>query len=504
MINTEQSILKLKRLGIDTYTEPVIYLHQDSHICRSEGWVAQARVKIKLNGRTLIATLNTIENNLLHRNEASLSNYAWNFLDAKEGDDIQISHPMALDSLSYIRSKVYGNHLNAEQMNLIIKDIVAGNLSDIHIAMFLTASAGEGLNQKEILHLTNAMIQSGQKLSWPSELIVDKHCIGGVPGNRTTLIIVPIVAEFGLMIPKTSSRAITSPAGTADTMEVFAPVNLNLETMNQIVEKENGCIAWGGSVSLSPADDLLIRIERSMNLDSEGQMVASILSKKISAGSNHLVIDVPIGPTAKMRTSERSESLKKILESISSAFGVKLKTIFSDGTQPIGRGIGPALEARDILAVLKNEKDAPQDLIDHALTLAGAIIEFSPTVLPGTGKTIAREILTSGRAYTKFVKICEAQGGMFEIPLAKYQHPIVSNKNGKITQINCRHLAQVAKLAGAPIFKTSGVDFLVKQNMRVNKGQPLFVIHANAKGELDYALSFLEQGHTIVRIEEHP
>ena len=150
------------------------------------------------------------------------------------------------------------------------------------------------------------MVKTGKILTWPSDLIVDKHCVGGLPGNRTTLIVVPIVAAFGLMIPKTSSRAITSPAGTADTMEVFAPVNLDIKTMRKVVEQENGCIVWGGSVSLSPADDLLIRIERPMDLDSEGQLVASILSKKIAAGSNHLVIDIPIGSTAKIRTCTTS------------------------------------------------------------------------------------------------------------------------------------------------------------------------------------------------------
>ncbi len=502
MISSDYSTLHLKKLGIDTYTEPVIYLRRDSYICRSEGWTAEARVKVSHNGNSLIATLNTVETDLLRRNEASLSTYAWNFLKAKEGDEIKISHPKALDSLSFIRSKVFENRLTAEQMNLIIKDIVEGNLSDIHIAMFLTALAGKGLNQEETLNLTSAMINSGRILSWPADLVVDKHCVGGLPGNRTTLILVPIVAAFGLMIPKTSSRAITSPAGTADTMEVFAPVNLDLATMKRVVKHENACIAWGGSISLSPADDLLIRVERSMNLDSEGQMVASILSKKISAGSNHLVIDIPIGPTAKIRTLEQAKKLKSTLEAVSKAFSLKLTTIFSDGFQPIGRGIGPALEARDVLAVLKNEKNAPQDLMDHALDLAGAVIEFSPDVKQGTGKTIAKEILISGKAYKKFVAICEMQGGMFEIPIAKYRHTITAKVAGTITAVNNRNLAQLAKLAGAPIFKTSGVDFLVKLGMRVSKGQPLFTIHANAQGELDYAFSFLELGHKVVTIEE--
>lgn len=502
MKKEENATLQLKKLGIDTYTEAVVYLRKDSLVCRAEGWKAPARVKITHNGRSLIATLNTVETTLLRHNEASLSTYAWNFLAAMEGDSIKICHPKTLESLSHIRSKVYGNTLSSSQINLIIKDIIEGHLSDVHIAMFLTASAGDRLIPEEILDLTKAMIHSGQTLAWANGIVVDKHCVGGVPGNRTTLIIVPIVAAFGLMIPKTSSRAITSPAGTADTMEVFAPVELGLTKMHEIVNRENACIAWGGSMSLSPADDLLIRVERAMNLDSQGQMVASILSKKIAAGSNHLLIDIPIGPTVKIRSLQEAERLKQTLEMVSKTFSIKLSTIFSDGTQPVGRGIGPALEARDVLAVLKNEKDAPKDLLDHALTLAGAIIEFSPQVLAGTGKSIAQDILISGKAYKKFVAICEAQGGMFEIPTAKYQHVITAPKNGKISAINCRNLAQLAKLAGAPDFKTSGVDCLVKLNMPISKDQPLFILYTDAKGVLDYALSFLEQGHSLIEITE--
>ena len=223
-MSPHKSKLRLKCLGINTYNEPVIYMREDCDICMSEGFAAQARVKVTLNNKSLIATLNTIQTDvLLHRNEASLSTYAWNFLEAKSGDEISISHPNPLDSLSYIRAKIYGKELKTTEINHIIEDLVAGQLSDIHIAMFIAASAGNRFSKKETLDFTRAMINTGRTLSWPADIVVDKHCIGGLPGNRTTLIVVPIVAAFGLMIPKTSSRAITSPAGTADTMEIFAP-----------------------------------------------------------------------------------------------------------------------------------------------------------------------------------------------------------------------------------------------------------------------------------------
>ena len=493
--------LTLKYLGINTYKEPIIYMRSDCHICKSEGFDAQARVRVSLNNRSIVATLNTIDSNLLSDNQASLSEYAWKLLSAKEGDPISVSHPKPLDSLSYIRSKIYGHELKAEETKHIIDDLVAGQLSDINIAMYIAASAGAKLSKKEVFDLTKAMVDSGQRLTWDAPCVVDKHCVGGLPGNRTTPIIVSIVAAFGLMIPKTSSRAITSPAGTADTMEVFTSVDLDIPTMRRVVEQENGCLVWGGSMALSPADDLLIRIERTANIDSEEQMVASILSKKIAAGATHLLIDMPIGTTAKIRSIAHAEYLKKLLKSIAKEFGIETKVIFSDGSQPIGRGIGPGLEALDILAVLNRNPNAPQDLREHALMLAGQVIEFSPNITHGSGIKIATDILDSGRAFAKFQAICNAQGGMREIPQASFTHTIESKKSGIIVNIDNRQIARVAKLAGAPKSKSAGVELLVPLHSVVRKSQPLFKLYAETRGELNYALDFLKQGHEIFQIE---
>lgn len=492
--------MQLKYLGINTYKEPIIYMRKDCFICKSEGFNAQTRVVVKLNDRSIIATLNMVETDILKHNEASLSNYAWDLLSAKNGDEITIAHPKSLDSLSYIRSKIYGNELNYQETETIIKDIVSGQLSDINIAMFIAASAGNRLTQQEVLNLTRAMVDTGQKINWSSPLIVDKHSIGGLSGNRTTPIVVAIVAAYGLFIPKTSSRAITSPAGTADTMEVFTNVSIDIPSMKKIVEKEHGCITWGGAISISPADDLLIRIERTLNLDSVGQMVASILSKKIATGSNHIVIDVPIGTTAKIRSLAQAEQLKKLLHFVAHQFNIKIKVIFTDGSQPVGRGIGPALEARDILAVLKNDANAPSDLREHALILAGHLIEFCPKVKLHKGFEIAQQILSSGKALIKFQSICHAQGGMREIPIASYINTVESPYAGTILNIDNRHIATIAKLAGAPDAKSAGVELLVKLGTIVEKSQPLFKIHAETKGQLNYALDFLRQGHNIFQI----
>lgn len=492
--------LYLKNLGIDTYNEAVLYMRKDCHICQSEGFETPTRIQVTLKDKSIIATLNTIDTGLLKENEGSLSTYAWMELAAQEGDIITVSHPPTLQSLKYVHSKIYGTSLKKTEINAIIQDIVHGQFSDIHTTMFLTACAGVGLNINEILHLTQAMIKTGQRLKWPSNLIVDKHCIGGLPGNRTTLIVVPIVAAFGLTIPKTSSRAITSPAGTADTMEVFTSVNLNVESMRKVVERENGCIIWGGSVFLSPVDDALIRIERSMNLDTEGQMVASILSKKIAAGSNHVIIDIPVGPSAKIHSAKKAEALRHYLQIIGLQLGVQVKIVFTDGSQPVGRGVGPALEAMEVLAVLNGDPTASLDLRKRALLLASEIIEFSPHVEKGKGLEIATKLLESGKALKKFQAICAAQGDFKTPPKAAFTHVVESESKGIIRYIDNRRIAQIAKLAGAPKAKAAGLYLHVVLNEKVSKGQPLFTIHAESQGELNYALSYLTYEKNIYEI----
>jgi len=493
--------LTLTRLGIDTYNEAVVYMQKNCEVCRSEGFEVHARIRVSLGDKSVLATLNTIENGLLGPDQVSLSEYAWKLLGAKEGDTLGLVHPKPLQSLSFVRAKVYGQELSFPEIDGIIRDISQGNYSDIHIATFLTACSAGRLNSTEIVGLTKSMVSAGEQLTWGEDLIVDKHCVGGLPGNRTTLIIVPIVTAFGLMMPKTSSRAITSPAGTADTMETLAPVDLDLPSIRRVVEQEQGCIVWGGGVALSPADDIMIQVERVMDLDSEGQLIASVLSKKIAAGSNHIVVDIPVGPTAKVRTVDMAHNLRDLFILAANVLGIKLHVIISDGSQPVGRGIGPALEARDVLAVLQNQSDAPQDLREHALQLAGATLEFSPKIPVGKGYSIAKEILTDGRAWKKFQAICDAQGGMRELTTAKFTHTIESPYRGRVTAIDNRQLARIAKLAGAPHDQAAGVLLHTPLNRWVQTQEPLFTVHAESKGELNYALSLLERIPPIIQVE---
>jgi len=478
--------LKPVRLGIDTHQEMVVYLRRNSHVCRSEGFTSSNRVHIRQPG------------------EMGLSESAWKKLNPTADSVAQISHPNPVTSLSYLRHKVYGHRLNEHQTQAIIDDIVAGRYSDVHLSSFVTSCAGNAMNLDEIIALTKAMLKSGQQLKWGTDCVVDKHCVGGLAGNRTTPIVVAIVTACGGVMPKTSSRAITSPAGTADTMATMTQVDLKLNTLQKVVKEQGGCLAWGGSINLSPADDILIRIERMLDLDSEGQMVASVLSKKAAAGSTHVLIDIPIGPTAKVRSPEAADLLSSYLKKTGQALGLDVRIIRTDGTQPVGRGIGPALEAHDLLAVLRNKEDAPKDLRNRALTLAAELLEMANLSEPGQGLALAASTLDSGLALKKFMAICEAQGGFTEPGVAPYKYNWISKVSGKVTGIDNRQLSQLAKLAGAPEDPTAGVTLNVELNEQITPGQLLLTVHADSPGELQYAVNFLEAQANIIEISNEP
>lgn len=495
----ETSTLKLRRLKIDTDKRAVVYVHYQNSVYKAKGFESGIRVQVKTKTNSIIAMLAVISVDYLSPNEVGVSEYVWNLLKGIDGETVSLLYPDASPSLSYIRGKIHGKRLTQVMMETIIKDIIRGQLSDVQVAAFLTACTSGRLNIDEITSLTQAMIQSGKQLTWAEKIVVDKHCVGGVPGNRTTMIVVPIVAAFGLTIPKTSSRSITSPAGTADTMEVFAPVDLDYSRMREVVQREKGCLVWGGSSALSPADDMLIAVERELDLDSREQMVASILSKKIAAGATHLLIDIPVGASAKVRSIAEAKTLKRLIQQLSKRLGLVVKVVISDGSQPVGNGIGPALEARDVWRVLNNEKTASSLLRDRALYLAGILLEFSPTVKKGQGETIARGILESGQALEKFKAICEAQGGMRTIPVAPCQYAYLSPRSGTILSVDNRRLSHLAKAAGAPFDKVAGIDLHVMIGDRVKAKDPILTIHAASTGELDYAISYLESNNTFMQ-----
>ncbi len=492
--------LRIRRVAIDTWRENVAYLHRDCEVVRAAGFQALAKVTVRANGTTINAVLNVVDDAaIVPPGELGLSEDAFARLGIAVGHAAQVLPAEPPASLPALHRKIAGERLSRADLHAIIDDVAQARYSKIELAAFVVATNGQDLERDEVLYLTEAMIDAGRRLDWQHAVrggpVVDKHCIGGIPGNRTSMLLVPIVTAHGMLCPKTSSRAITSPAGTADTMAVLAEVELPFERLQQIVRSTNGCLAWGGSAGLSPADDILISVERPLGIDSPGQMVASILSKKIAAGSTHLVLDIPVGPSAKVRSMPAAQRLRKLFEFVAGSLNLHLDVMITDGSQPVGRGIGPVLEARDVMAVLRNDPDAPGDLRDKALRLAGRVIEFDPDVRGGDGWRIARDILESGRALAQMDALIDAQGRRGQAPaLGALTHDVAAPQPGTVTAIDNLHLARIARLAGAPQIEGAGVDLLCKVGAAVAAGQVLYRIHACYPADLRFACDLAGRG----------
>ncbi len=396
----------------------------------------------------------------------------------------------APQSLASLTKKARGEALNEAEYDAVIRDIHARRYDDRDISGFLTAATSQ-LSDAEILALAKVRARYANTIKWEQPLVADKHSLGGAPGSRITLIVVPIVAAHGgPIMPKTSSRAITSAAGTADAMETIARVDLTPREVRDVVERTNACIAWNGRLNHSHVDTVMNAIARPLNLDSARWAVASILSKKLAAGSTHVVIDLPWGPGAKARDAAHANELGALFEKIGAELGLTIKAVPTDGGRPIGRGIGPALELRDVLRVLDNDPDAPADLREKALTFAAVIIGWDPQAPnEAAARARAEQLLRSGAARTAFDAIIDAQGRHDPVVAGALTRAVAADRSGTVTRIDGYAISGIAREAGAPADKSAGVDLVARIGDRVRPGDLLYLIHGSAAAPLDAAAS---------------
>lgn len=452
------------------------------------------RVILRSDGGEVVATLD-LSGDLVNKGEIGLFAETCSELSASEGAAVEIVHMQRPASIEFIKKKMDGHVLSREEIETIMRELMQNRLSEAELASFITSVYIRGMSEDEVVGLTQSVVATGEKLALGRQPIGDKHCIGGVAGNRTTMVMVPIVAAAGLYIPKTSSRSITSAAGTADTMEVLCNVSLDLPEVRSIVRKSHGCIVWGGALSLASADDKLIKIRNPLSLDPRGVLLSSILAKKKSVGAKYVVIDIPIGRGAKVPDKADAADLGREFISIGKRLGMKLEVLVTDGSEPVGRGIGPSLECNDVLSVLNN--GGPSDLRDKSCQLAGALLELAGKVKKGRGIPVAEQILKSGKALAKFREIVELQGGkrnikISDVPVAHYKHVVKAEKDGRIFHIDNRMVSKVARAAGAPNDKEAGVLLICERGDRVKKGDVLYEIHSSSEAKLSFAIKALE------------
>ncbi|MEK6845681.1 MAG: thymidine phosphorylase family protein [Nanoarchaeota archaeon] len=407
-------------------------------------------------------------------------------LKVKNGSIVELKFTGKPESVNHIREKLFGKQLCYEQLFRIADDITNDRLTEIEKTYFVSACFAHGLSIREIVDLTKALVLTGDKLKF-GKLTLDKHCIGGIPGNRTTMVVIPIIAAAGFIIPKTSSRAITSPAGTADTMECLAKVELPPQKIKKIVKKNGACIVHGGSMNLAPADDKIIEVEHPLSIDAEGQLLASVLAKKYSVSADHVLIDIPMVKSSKAKNWKEANHLKERFELIGKKLGMNVKVIVTDGSRPIGRGIGPLFEAEDVMSVLRNDSHAPQDLRKKALFMAGVLLEMTGKYKKGEGEKAAIQILNSGKAWVKMNNIIDAQGRQKKPPRGKFTFCMNSNKTGKIIAVDNDIVAKIARIAGCPQDKGAGLILHKNVGDLVKKGELLYTVYAYNQFKLNLA-----------------
>ena len=482
---------KVKLLGIRSGGKQIIVI--DDEYASRLGIHSSDRVEVTYKQQNVIAIANVATD--FPKKTLGIYEEVQEKLKAQEGEMVQVRPAERPESLGYIRDKLIGRKLLASEIKMIVMDVVERRLSDVELASFVTSLYIRGTSMDEVEALTKAMVETGQTLDFDKKPILDKHSIGGVPGDKTTLLVIPIVSAAGFTIPKTSSRAITSPAGTADRMEVLCPVDLTIEEMRGVVKKTNACLAWGGTLELAPADDLFIQVEYPLSIDP--LLLPSIMSKKKAIGADYVVIDIPTGRGAKIKTIGEAHALAEEFIELGKRLDMHIQCAVTFGEQPIGYAIGPALEAKEALSTLMNK--GPIDLVNKAVSLAGLLFEMMG-VKDGTQK--AKNILKSGEAEKKFREIIAAQGGdpnvePEDIEVGNETVEIRSEEKGRIQWINNRAMAQIARAAGAPKNWGAGVLLNKKLGDKVAKGDILYKIYSKSAQKLESSLMLAENLNPI-------
>jgi AMP phosphorylase len=474
--------LKAKLLEIQAGGRRIAILDNDT--ASFLGVHSSDRVKITYKQERLNAIVNIANN--FPRNYIGLYEEISRKLGIKTGESVEVQLAETPESLSYVQAKIGGKRLRENEVKMIVQDVVERHLSDVELSSFVTALYIHGISMDEAEALSKAMVETGSTLTLDKKQILDKHSVGGIPGDKTTILIVPIVAAAGLIIPKTSSRAITSPAGTADRVETLCPVDLNVEEIKEVVNKTNGCMVWGGALELAPADDLFIQVEYPLAIDP--LLLPSIMSKKKAIGTTHLVLDIPTGRGAKIKTMGEARALGQDFIDLGKRLGIEVQSAVTFGEQPLGYAIGPALEAREALSAIMG--DGPADLREKATSIAGILLEM---VGIKNGKQMAEGLLRSGKAERKLREIIEAQGGNAkikpeDIEFGDKKAEVATSIEGRVLWINNKGIAQVAREAGAPKEKGAGVILKTKLGEHVKKGGVLFEICGQRDTKLEAAI----------------
>jgi len=496
----KQCLLKAKLVDINTGGNLVVFLnHKDAD-----------KYDIKDSDRLMMTWKKAggvvvevqVARDFIPQGQIGLSREIQEKLNIQAGEEVKLRVIEIPDSVRAITRQLSGVHLDYDQIHSIIYDIVNYRLDDIMVAFYLAGTFWNHADKDEIYNVTKAMVDTGHVFEFEGK-VVDKHSTGGLSGNRITPIIVSIVASLGVKFPKTSSRAVTSPAGTADTMEVLTPVTFDNKEIKEIVDEVEACLVWGAK-DIAPADDRIIKVAHQLPTEPMGKMITSIMSKKVAMGAKYLIIDIPVNATAKIKTLDQAKEIKDTFQYLGKRFGIEVKVVPYESKDPVGQGIGPALEARDVLRVMQGKDNRPLDLEKKAVFFAGQLLELVDEAEPGEGVTKAQKQLNSGQAWEKLQQIIEAQGGnpnidSEEVKIGTQTYDVKADQDGRVKMVDDSSLDWVARSLGAPSTKEAGVYLHKGAGDSVKKGETLLTLYTNSEHRLKMAREDLKD-HKIYHV----
>lgn len=492
-------MLALKHIAINSFNENIVYLHRNCVAYKMDEIRFLTKVEVHGGSQPLYGFLQIVEDeNIVTPDEIGLNTEAFEQLNLPEGTIVTLSLTPPPPSLNSIKRKIAGNILSPAEYNNIINDIINKRYSNMDVASFLVAS-GAFMTPQEVLSFTQALI-GNNTINWDNEsIVVDHHCLGGVPGNKTDIILTAIVAAYGLPIPKTASHSLSACAGVADTMSVLANVDLTEEEIHEIVSENRGVLSCLRNLEIAPANRTISTVERQIGITQQQHLIAEILAIKVAMGVTNLLIDIPVGPNSRIKNTREAMQIRKLAEYVGDQIGIEVEAVITDGSEPIGNGIGAVLEARDIMKILRNKDDAPQDLREKSLFLAGRILEFDPKLRGGQGYFVAKELLDSGQALEAMNKIIHAQGKAPQPVLGNLVREVIAREEGMVESIDNSRINKIGVLAGAIQNPGAGIDLLKKVGDHVEEGETLFRIHSMSQSEFEYACSMAEgnNGYTI-------
>ena len=399
-----------------------------------------------------------------------------------------------------IQKKRDGQALTEDEIRSFLDGFTRGTVPDYQMAALAMAICFQGLNFDETLWLTRAMVESGQTIQWsPGPVLVDKHSTGGI-GDKTSLLLAPLLACCGVRVPMLSGRGLGPTGGTLDKLESIPGFRTQL-LLDEFVRLTNtvGCAMAGSTAEIAPADKKLYALrDVTATVSCPALIVASILSKKLAENVAGLVLDVKWGTGAFMRTRAASRELAQALVAVGKSFGKKIVALQTDMNQPLGDCIGNALEVRECLNILAG-KSAPPDLLEVTLALGAEMV-----ALAGVPNQLAAH-LTSGAALSKFKEMVVAQGGAIDrLPVAQFTQSIPAPHAGYVHSIACDQLGYaVIALGGGRKIATDKIDFAVgfehpkKIGDRVETGTPLVRMHSNDATRAGAAAAIVQQAYVI-------